>query len=154
MDRVFDRLVKYLDDSKIPFESIEHPSAASAGDYQRIVGTRLEQQAKALFIRYKKPGVKGFAIIAVAAQKQADLELIRKLLHANEIRLGSAEQLKEATGCNYGELPPFGKLFSLPLFFDRELLTEEKIFFNAGKLTASITLNPHHLVKIEEPIMF
>jgi Ala-tRNA(Pro) deacylase len=47
-----------------------------------------------------------------------------------------------------------GKLFSVPLLMDKELLTEEKVYFNAGSLTFSIVLNPTQLFKIEEPILF
>jgi hypothetical protein len=37
--------------SGTPFRELEHPPAASALDYHRIVGSRLGQQAKALLDR-------------------------------------------------------------------------------------------------------
>jgi prolyl-tRNA editing enzyme YbaK/EbsC (Cys-tRNA(Pro) deacylase) len=37
---------------------------------------------------------------------------------------------------------------------DRQLLIEEKIYFNAGALNFSIIMNPVELVRIEEPILF
>jgi len=154
MENAFERITNYLRQNEVPFRSIDHPSAASAEEYQRTLGTRLEQQAKALFIRYKKSNTKGFAIVALAAQKKADMENVRRLLFAKEVRLGTAEQLKEVTGCGYGELPPFGKMFSVTLLFDKDLLNEKEIYFNAGKLTSSIILNPVDLIKVEEPVLF
>lgn len=154
MNTTFDKIVQYLNEHKIAFHSIDHPPVASAEEYHKTLGTRMEQQAKALFVRYKRSGSKGFVIVALQAQKKADMETICRLLFAKEVRLGTSEQLMEATGCNYGELPPFGKLFALKLLFDKDLLNEPKIYFNAGSLTSSITLNPADLVRVEEPVLF
>jgi Ala-tRNA(Pro) deacylase len=150
---VSQKIVDYLKLHAIPHQSIHHAAAASVLEYQQILGTRLEQQAKALFIRYKG-NAKDFAIVAIQAQKKLDLDMVCKLLHAKEARLGAHEQLLETTGCNYGELPPLGKIFSLTLLMDKELLKEDKIYFNAGSLTFSIILNPVLLAAFEEPILF
>ncbi len=154
MKNVTGEIITYLTTNGVAFEKIEHPAADSAENYQKIMGTRLEQQAKALFVRYKKTGSKGFVIVTLQAQKKADLDLIRRLIHANEVRLGTKEQLAEVTGCGYGELPPFGKIFSLQLVMDKDLLSEEKIYFNAGSLTISLVIDPNQLVRLENPILF
>ncbi len=154
MKNVPEEITTYLTANGVAFERITHPAADSAESYQKTLGTRLEQQAKALFVRFKKTGAKGFVIVAIQAQKKADLELIRRLIHANEVRLGTKEQLAEITGCGYGELPPFGKIFSVQLVMDKDLLNEEKVYFNAGSLTSSIVLNPNEIVRLEDPILF
>jgi Ala-tRNA(Pro) deacylase len=154
MTSVSQEIVDHLKLNAIPHQSIHHAAAASVLEYQQTLGTRLEQQAKALFIRYKKSNTKGFAIVAIQAQKRLDLDMVCKLLHAKEARLGTHEQLMEATGCNYGELPPLGKIFSLTLLMDKELLKEDQIYFNAGSLTFSIILSPVMLAAFEEPILF
>jgi Ala-tRNA(Pro) deacylase len=154
MNDVSTRIVEYLKKYNVPFEQLTHPSAGSAEEYRKTMGTRLEQQAKALFIRFKKTGGKGFAVATIQAQKKVDLNFMCKLLGAREVKLGTLEQLQEVTGCNYGELPPMGKLFAVPLLMDRELLNEPKIYFNAGSLRFSITMDPAELVKLEQPILF
>jgi prolyl-tRNA editing enzyme YbaK/EbsC (Cys-tRNA(Pro) deacylase) len=53
---------------------------------------------------------KGFAILALQAQKKADLQRVTSLLEAREPRLAAGEQLADATGCRFGELPPFRRL--------------------------------------------
>ena len=148
------RIVDYLKENQVLFDQVNHPSAGSAEDYRQTMGTRLEQQAKALFIRVKHKNTKGFVIVAIQAQKKAEFDLIRGLLGAAEVRLGTAEQLLETTGCSYGELPPLGKIFGVPLLMDRKLLTEEKIYFNAGALNFSVIMDPHELLRIEEPLLF
>ncbi|HWA34576.1 MAG TPA: YbaK/EbsC family protein [Cyclobacteriaceae bacterium] len=154
MKNVTEKIVDYLTTNGVAFEQITHPAADSAEAYQKTLNTRLEQQAKALFVRFKKTGSKGFVIVAIQAQKKADLDLVRRLIHANEVRLGTREQLAEITGCGYGELPPFGKIFSVPLVMDKDLLSEEKVYFNAGSLTCSVTLDPNEIARLENPILF
>src|ERR1700677_4217484 len=127
MESIPQRIVLYLEAARVPFEKIDHPSAGSAEEYRQTMGTRLEQQAKALFLRVKNKNSKGFAIAAIQAQKKADLKLLAHLLSALEIRLGTREQLEQTTGCTYGELPPLERIFSVPLMMDKDLLTEENI---------------------------
>jgi Ala-tRNA(Pro) deacylase len=60
--------------------------------------------------------------------------------------------LREVTGCEVGELPPLGGLFGLPLLFDRDLLSEDELFFNAGSLTTSVAVSSTALEALEAPI--
>lgn len=154
MDGVDKKIVDYLNNHGAKFEQRDHAPAGSVEEYQKTLGTRLEQQAKALFIRFKKTGSKGFVVVTMPANKKADLDQIKKVLFANEVRLGTKEQLEEVTGCTYGELPPLGKFFSLQLLMDKDLLNEEKIYFNAGSLSFSIIIDPAEIVRIETPLLF
>ena len=154
MNGIDKKIVEYLKSHHAKFEQVHHAPAGSVEEYQKTLGTRLEQQAKALFIRFKRTGSKGFVVATMPANKKADLNQIRKELVANEVRLGTKEQLEETTGCTYGELPPLGKFFSLPLLMDKGLLSEEKIYFNAGSLSFSIIISPEEIVRIEEPVLF
>ena len=147
-------IVIYLQQRGVGYEEIEHPPAASALEYHELVGTQLNQQAKALFVRYRKPGEKGFAVVTIQAQKKADLEKIRELLGAKSVGLATKEQLEVETNCRFGELPPFGKLFGVRLLMDRDLLAEEKVYFNAGRLDYSLAVNPLEIQRIEDPILF
>ncbi len=109
---------------------------------------------KAVFLRYRDGDGEGFAILAVQANKRADLERVARLLDARDARLGSRQQLRAVTGCEFGELPPLGRFFGLPLLFDNDLLVEDELYFNAGSLTKSIALSPSALVALERPIYY
>jgi Ala-tRNA(Pro) deacylase len=148
------RVKDYLGRENVAFRVIEHEPAGSAQEYHEVLGTRYEQQAKSVFLRFRRHGERRFAVLAIQAQKRADLETVRRLLNAGDARLGTAEQLRDATGCEFGELPPFGKIFGLPLLLDTDLLTEDEIYFNAGDLGVSVALDPRELERIEEPIRY
>jgi mannose-6-phosphate isomerase-like protein (cupin superfamily) len=45
---------------------------------------------------------------------------------AHILLIGSRKELREVTGCEFGELPPVGGLFGLPLIFDQDLLSEQR----------------------------
>ncbi len=154
MNDVETRITEYLKEAGVEFRLLDHEAAGSAEEYQRALGTRMEQQAKALFVRVKKPGNKSFAVVALQAQKQADLRQISRLLRAFEVRLATADQLREVTGCSFGELPPFGVPFGIPLVLDRDLLAQPEIYFNIGSLERSMAVNPSVLESLESPTTF
>jgi Ala-tRNA(Pro) deacylase len=147
------KIEQYLKDNQIEFEGIEHAPAASAEEYNRTLNSRYEQQAKVLLLSYKKEGEKRYAALTIQGHKRADLEKIKEALGASKIRLADKDQLKEVTGCNFGELHPFAKLFNLQLIMDKDLLSEEKIYINAGQLDYSIVVDPKAVQKLENPIL-
>jgi Ala-tRNA(Pro) deacylase len=154
METTKEKIIEYLDQANATYEGFEHEPAGSAEEYHNTLGTRYEQQAKALFVRYKKTGEKGYIVVALQAQKRADLSVIKNLMQAKDVKLGHKDKLKEVTGCNFGELPPLGKLFGLKLFMDKDLAAEDKIYFNAGDLAYSIAIAPDEIVKLEAPEIF
>ena len=154
METTKEKIIGYFDKANVPYEGINHEPAGSAEEYHNTLGTEYEQQAKALFVRYKKAGEKGFVVVALQAQKRADLNIIKNSMQAKEVKLATKDQLKEVTGCNFGELPPLGKLFGLKLFMDKDLVKEEKIYFNAGDLSFSIAIAPQEILNLEEHEVF
>lgn len=151
---VAERLRAYFDDHGLRYRLVEHEPAASAAEYHAVLGTRYEQMPKAVFLRCGAGDEVRFAVLALQAHKRADLERVASLLGAREARLGSREQLRRATGCEFGELPPVGRLFGLPLLFDADLLLEDELYFNAGSLTLSMAVEPHALEALEQPIRY
>jgi Ala-tRNA(Pro) deacylase len=151
---ILTKIEQYCKNNNLDYQKIQHEPAASADEYHSILGTRYEQQAKALLLRYKKSGEKGFFVVGIQAQKKVDLQLIKNISDVKDIRLAEVSQLKEATGCNFGELPPIGSIFGFKLFLDKDLLDEDLIYFNAGSLTTSFVISPKKLQIIENPQIF
>ena len=90
-------------------------------------------------------------MVALQAQKKADLRTAAVILKAREVRLATAAQLREVTGCGFGELPPFGKPFNVPLLMDRDLMDEAEIYFNIGDLSRSMALDPQTSLSLSLP---
>lgn len=146
-----ERIKAWLTAQGATFRVIEHQPAGSAADYQRTLGTRLEQQAKALLLRYTGAGGKGHVVVTVPAQKKVDLDAVRAALGADEVKLADRGALKDLTGCGFGELPPLARMFKLRLLMDRALLDEPEVYFNAGRLDRSIVMDPKVIASVEDP---
>ena len=151
---VYSKIIQYLENKNLEYQVLDHNPVASAEEYQKVMGTRYEQQAKALLLRYKNSDQKGFIVVSVQAQKTVNLEQLKELLGVKVLKMAQKGQLVSETGCNFGELPPLGSIFGLPLMMDKDLLGEELIYFNAGLLTKSIVMNPISIKEIEEPQLF
>src|SRR5215211_2363120 len=59
-----------------------------------------------------------------------------------DVRLGSLQQLREVTECEFGKLAPVGSLFGLPLLLDWDLLAEDEIYLNPAPLMMSMAVEP------------
>jgi Ala-tRNA(Pro) deacylase len=151
---VTDRPREYFDQNEVPYRLIEHRAAASADEHHAVLGTRYEEQATAVFLGHKGRDGRGFATLAVQAQRRADLRRVTSLLGAREVRLGTRDQLRETTGCDVDELPPVGRLFRIPLLFDEDLLQYEEIYFNAGSLTVPMAADPRAIDALEQAIHY
>lgn len=154
MTSVTERLREYFDVHGVACRVIEHEPVESAEEYHSGLGTRYEQMPKAVLLRNRDRDGERFAILALQANKRANLHRIARLLDARAVHLGSRGQLHEATGCEFGELPPLGRLFGLPLLFDQDLLAENEVFFNACSLTRSMAVSPDALEALEQPIRY
>ena len=151
---VYESIARYFQANNIEYREIHHAPGASTEEYHQAVGCRYEQQAKCLFLKVIAVQGTYFVICAIPAQKKANLKALRTLLGAKEVRFASKDELKDVTGCEFGELPPAGKLFGVQLLMESELLNEQEIYLNAGRVDVSFVIDPRELQRVENPIVF
>ena len=147
---------EYLLSKNIKFDELNHEEVGDPIEYSKKIGTRLEQQAKALLLRCKKRNnEKMYIVVSVPANKKVNFDVLAKKLgdDIKSIRIAEKEQMLELTDCKPGELPPLGKLWGIKLFLDSELFQESQIYFNAGSLGYSIIANPHDIAELEDAII-
>ena len=81
--------------------------------------------------------------VVVRAGKETALAVLPASCHVNLTRLGKmvgaeprlaseAEFIDKFPDCELGAMPPFGNLYSLPVYVDERLAADEEIVFNAG----------------------
>lgn len=153
MENVYTKIKNYFVSNNVAYREIKHDPGATAEEYHNAVGCRYEQQAKCLLVRAKGQEGKYYAIVAIPAQKRLELEGLKISLNAKELRMANKDELKNVTGCNFGEVPPLGKIFNLKFIMDKDFLNEKEIFMNAGKVDVSFVVNPLDIQKLEEPII-
>ncbi|MFC1691114.1 aspartate--tRNA ligase [Nanoarchaeota archaeon] len=144
-DALFNSILDSLDNEKIEYQVMEHKEVFTSEEAAKIRGTTLQQGAKALVV--KADG--NFVQAVISAAKELDIDNLKKVLHAKNIDLASADDVKKIAGVSIGAVPPFGNLFIDPVevYVDKSVLENDKIAFNAGMHTKSIIMKPGDLIK-------
>lgn len=152
-DTTYQKLKQFYIENNITFKEVDHASGASAEEYHIALGCRYEQQLKCLLIKVYETGKEYFVMVTIPAQKRADFEKLKQIFSAKKIRGATLDELRQVTECEYGEVPPTGKIFNIQLLLDKEFLNEQEVYMNAGVVNKSFIINPHDLVRIEEPLL-
>ena len=151
-EEMYQKLKQFYADNGIIVREIHHAFGATAEDYHNAVGCLYEQQAKCLLIKVYAES-EYFVMFTIPAQKRADLETVKQIFNARKVRMATRDELKRITGCDFGEVPPSGKLFGIKLLMDKDFLNEREVFLNAGRVDVSFVVNPHDIQRVEDPIM-
>jgi Ala-tRNA(Pro) deacylase len=139
-----ERLERWLRETGVAFEILDHPPAHTSDEAARVRGTRLRQGAKALVVRAEDR----FLHCVLPADLRADNAALRALVGTRKLRFATREELLRLTGCEPGAVPPFGNLFGLPVLLDAALCANERVVFSAGSHGRSITMRCADLVRI------
>ena len=139
-----ERLTQWLREADVEFEIIEHAPVYTSEEAARVRGTRLEQGAKALVVRAEDR----FVHCVLPAHLKADNAALRAIVGTRKLRFATRDELHRLTGCEPGAVPPFGNLFGLPVLLDEALCLNERVAFNAGSHSRSMTMRCADLVRI------
>ena len=86
-------------------------------------------------------------------ERELDIEKLQKLTLYKKMELANAKEVRQVTGCNIGSVPPFGNLFDLKVYFDKSVVENDIVAFNAGQHTKSIKMKAKDLVKVVNPVV-
>ncbi len=144
---VFENIKKILAENNINYQLISHSAVFTSNQAAEIRKVPLDQGAKAIiFMADKKP-----VLIVVPADKKVDTKTFKKIYQVKNLSLADPEVIKKLTGLEIGAIPPFGDLMNLQSYLDKKLTKKNKIHFNPGVHTVSITMDPKDLVKLTNP---
>lgn len=130
-----ERLEGYLRENGIPFEVEEHPTAYTA---QRIAAS--EHVPGRMLAKVVMATTNGnLVMLVLPAPSMADVAKVSEVI-GGEARLASESEFSPAfPDCEAGAMPPFGNLYDVPVYVDRALGQNERIVFQAG--THSVTMS-------------
>ena len=132
-----EKLEAYLNEHQVHFQKQQHERAFSA---QRIaesehISSKRVAKVVVLFVDSQ------ICCCVLPAAYHVDLEKVRAILGARDIRLACEEELGETfSDCEPGSMPPFGNLYGVPVYVDKSLASEETIVFAAGTYTDTMSL--------------
>lgn len=149
---VFDRLVTLLTEAKAEFRVIEHEAEGRSEKISAIRGNRPEQAAKAMVLDLRGGGGGRRNVLAVLpGNRKLDFNAVASLFEARKCGFASPDSAQVLTGCAMGAVPPFALNPALAIVVEEDLLANDTLFFNAGRLDRSMELETKHWLAIARP---
>lgn len=146
---IADRLKELLEERKIQYEVIQHPTAYTAQEEAAATHIPGAQWAKTVVVL-----TDGEPVLAVLpAHRKIDLDRFRELTGADDVRIADEREFRELyPDCEVGAMPPFGNLYGQTTFVDEELRTGEAVAFHAGDHETAIRISYSDFEALSEPV--
>ena len=149
---VFDKLVALLTEAGAKFRVIEHEAEGRSERISAIRGNRPEQAAKAMVLDVRGGGGGRRAVLAVLpGSAKLDFNAVAQAFDARKAGFSSPDTAQQITGCVMGSVPPFSLNPDLSIVADEDLLKNETLFFNAGRLDRSMELDTKDWMAVAKP---
>jgi Ala-tRNA(Pro) deacylase len=149
---VFDRIVALLTDAKATFRVIEHEAEGRSEKISVIRGNRPDQAAKAMVLDVRGGGGGRRHVLAILpGSRKLDFNAVAALFEARKCGFASPDTAQELTGCVMGAVPPFALNPALTVVVDQDLLANDTLFFNAGRLDRSMELDTRDWLAVANP---
>jgi Ala-tRNA(Pro) deacylase len=148
-ESVFLRVENLLKQHGVSFEVLRHQPVSTSEEAAAVRGVALSTGAKALICKVDAR----FVMFVIPADRKLDSKRVRQDLGIRALRFATPEELRELTGLAPGAVPPFGSLFGLPTHCDERLAENERINFNAGDHTISVSLRCTDYLQVEKPTL-
>jgi Ala-tRNA(Pro) deacylase len=149
---VFDQLVALLSEAKAKFRVIEHEAEGRSEAISVIRGNRPDQAAKAMVLDVRGGGGGRRHVLAILpGNRKLDFGAVAALFEARKCGFASPETAQQLTGCAMGSVPPFALNPNLAIVVDEDLLANDTLFFNAGRLDRSMELDAKDWLAVAQP---
>ncbi|MGC9970959.1 MAG: YbaK/EbsC family protein [Bryobacteraceae bacterium] len=126
---ILTKLREFLDQNQVDYTHTVHPLAYTAREVASAEHVPAREMAKTVLFLSEQ----GYGMAVLPSDSVVDLEQLRQDLGLSRLRLATEAELGELfPTCELGAMPPFGNLFSLPVYVDSRLAGEDTITFNAG----------------------
>ncbi|MDB2614151.1 aspartate--tRNA(Asn) ligase [Chlamydiales bacterium] len=146
-ENVRNEIIRLLREGDIDFDHQVHEPTPTSTDSSNMRGTKMEEGVKAIILKGKK-SKKNYQF-NLSSNLKLDMKAIAKIV-GEKCEFESPEVIKERYGVIVGGVPPFGHLFHLDVYFDENILKEEKSAFNCGMQTESIVMSSKELVNLAQ----
>jgi Ala-tRNA(Pro) deacylase len=149
---VFEKLVALLSEAQAKFRVIEHEAEGRSEKISVIRGNRPEQAAKAMVLDVRGGGSGRRNVLAILpGNRKLDFAAVAKVFEARKCGFASPQSAEELTGCTMGAVPPFSLNPGLSVVVDEDLLANDTLFFNAGRLDRSMELDTKDWIAVAQP---
>ncbi len=142
-------LLKYLNLTGVKYQVLSHVPAYSAHSVALAAHVPDRELAKTLLVRADEQ----YWMSVLRADCHLNQKLLKHALEAKQVSLATEEELAVFfPDCEVGAMPPFGKLYALPVVIDKALAEDEEIVFNACTHSQSVKMKFVDYQRLVRPI--
>ncbi len=145
-----EKLIAYLIDTHVPFQTMKHHTAFTAQEIaaeQKVPG---KQVAKVVIVLADDKTV----MLVMPASHRIDFRKLNRVLGCKDARLAKEEEFKGLfPDCDTGAMPPFGNLYDVPVYVDKSLTEDPAIVFNAGTHDETMKVPYADYARLANPIV-
>lgn len=146
-DVVFVRLKRLLDGKGVKYTVLEHKPVKTSEEAAKVRGTDMSMAPKAMILKNDDGE---FIMVCVPADSRVNLEKVSEVV-GKKVNVTSAEEVEEQFGIKVGAVPPFGKLFGIEMYLDKDFWDKDEVVFNAGRRDRSIRMKAQDLIATSDP---
>jgi Ala-tRNA(Pro) deacylase len=144
-------LKKFLDENRVAYETVRHSPAYTSQKTAATAHVPGKELAKTVVIKVDGK----LAMAVLPAPSQVDFARLKEGLGGARVELASEEDFRHKfPECEVGAMPPFGNLYDMPVFADRQLAADDEIAFNACTHTELIRLAYRDFEQLVKPTVF
>lgn len=142
------KLEGYFRENGVAFDVQEHPTAYTAQGVAASEHVPGRMLAKVVMAASNGDLV----MLVLPAPSMVDLAKVADVLGAPGVRLAREEEFASAfPDCEPGAMPPFGNLYDLPVYVDESTGKNERIVFQAGTHTVTMSIAYADFERLAEP---
>jgi Ala-tRNA(Pro) deacylase len=145
---ILGKLKRYLDEHHAAYEVLKHRQAFTAQEVAAAQHVPGMEVAKVVMVR----GDDGYLMAVLPAPYRVDVGRLGKACGDSSLRLATEEEFAGLfPQCEPGAMPPFGNLYSIPVWVDESLAKDPEIFFNAGNHSQMVRMSYADFERLVQP---
>ena len=140
------RVIEYLKDHHVPFETLAHPPAFTAARLAKYLHVSGRKVMKCVLV---SAGC-NVAVAALSATRRLNWASLVQLL-GPQVRLATEEEVVGwFPDCEHGSLVPFGRLYGVTTILDADL-NSEGLVFQAQRRSLAVRMRFRDYLRLEQP---
>lgn len=147
-ENIRNEIIRQIRLNDFEYQHVTHEPTPTSEDSARIRGTLMEEGIKALILKGKN--TKKNYQFNIPSHLKLDMKTVSEMV-GEKCEFEDPAIILERYGLTIGGVPPFGHLINLDTFFDNKIKELNKVAFNCGLLTESITMKGQDLIKLVQP---
>lgn len=145
-----DRLEGYLREHQVPYQTQYHYRATTAQQVAASEHIPCKLMAKVVMAFADQKLV----MLVLPASSNVEITQVATSLGAHTVRLATEREFVLVfPDCELGAMPPFGNLYNLPVYVDRELAEDDRITFQAGTHDKTINMSYVDYARLVAPVV-